>query len=139
MSDYNLTIPENLYDKARRVAEETTRPVDEVIRSHLERAFEDERFMLSDDEHAELQALAYLSDDALWTIAREQMPDAIEARAHELLNRQANQTLSDDEQAELALLLDRADRLTLRKAEAVALLRQRGNIFAQADFNRADE
>jgi hypothetical protein len=139
MSDYNLTIPENLYDKARRVAEETTRPVDEVIRSHLERAFEDERFMLSDDEHAELQALAYLSDDALWTIAREQMPDAIEARAHELLNRQANQTLSDDEQAELALLLDRADRLTLRKAEAAALLRQRGNIFAQADFNRADE
>ena len=35
VSNYTVSIPENLYDKARRVAEQTARPVDEVIRARL--------------------------------------------------------------------------------------------------------
>jgi hypothetical protein len=82
--------------------------------------------ILPPEEQAELDALHHLSDDALWTIAREQMPADVQARAHDLMDRK---TLSNEEQAELDLLVERGDRLMLRKAEASAILRDRSSLL----------
>jgi hypothetical protein len=95
--------------------------------------------MLPPEEHAELDALNYLSDDALWTIARDQMPDSDQARAHELMERSSRGTINDEEHVELQALVERADRLMVRKAEAATILRSRGHRFTKEDFKPGHE
>lgn len=126
-----LTVPEDISLRARQIAENTAQPVEQVLIEHLKSLS-----ILPPDEQAELDALRYLSDDALWTIAREQMPDNAQTRAHSLMDKHA---LSNEEQAELDKLVERADRLMLRKAEASAILRKRGYPFSQQDFLPQDE
>ena len=41
MSDYLISIPDTLYEKARRVAEQTAQQVDDVIRERLADAFDE--------------------------------------------------------------------------------------------------
>ena len=65
MSDYTISIPDALYEKARRLAEQSAQPVDEIIRERLTEAFDQPLLDLPVDERAELQAMAYLSDDTL--------------------------------------------------------------------------
>lgn len=136
MSDYTVAIPEKLYDKARRVAEETAQPVDEVILARLEQSFEPD---LPADERAELRALAYLSDDALWTIAREQMPSAKQAQMQLLMDKNSRGTITDAEYEELARLVEQGQRLTLRKAEAMKQLMSRGYTITLDNLKPADE
>ena len=139
MSDYTLTIPETLYDKARRVAEQTARPVDEVIRARLEESLDDMPLDLPDDERAELRALVYLSDDTLWTIAREQMASAKQERMQALMDKNTFGTITDAEYDELTQLVELGQRLTLRKAEAMKLLLDRGYSITLDSLKPADE
>lgn len=85
--------------------------------------------LLPPDVQAELDALHQLSDDVLWTIAREQMPPDIQARAYELMTKNNRGTISAEETVELDALVERADRLRRRKAEAAAILRDRQNLL----------
>lgn len=131
MSDYTLTIPDSVYDRAKRIAQDTAQPVEDVLLHQLDKL---EEPALPPDQQAELDALRHLSDDALWTIAREQMPEAIEARAHTLMDKNSLRQITDEEYAELEQLSQRADRLMLRKAEAASILRERGYPFTQDDY-----
>jgi hypothetical protein len=81
-----LTIPEDISARARRIAETTEQPVEQVL----------------------LELLQTLST-----------PQPI---------------LPPKEQAELDSLVERADRLMLRKAEAASILTQRGYPVTQKDF-----
>ena len=126
MSDYLVSIPQTLYDRVRRVAEQTARPVDEVIRTRLTQSLDDSPLDLPDAERSELLALAYLADDTLWTIAREQMPAMKQSRLQSLMDGNTFGTIHDDELAELHALVELGQRLTLRKAEAMKLLMDRG-------------
>ncbi|MBZ0297594.1 MAG: hypothetical protein K8L99_33870 [Anaerolineae bacterium] len=128
-----LTIPEDISSRARQIAETTAQPVEQVLLEHL-KSLTSPLPTLPPEEQAELDAHAHLSDDALWTIAREQMPDEIQARAHALMSQNSHSALTDEERAELELLTARSDRLMLRKAEAATILRQRGHSFSQQDF-----
>lgn len=130
-----IELPEDLAQRLRRIAADKGTSLQSVVIDYLrELAAADPP--LPDAVRAELDALARLSDDALWTIAREQMPPPLQARAEQLMTQQA--ALSDDAQAELDALAARADRLMLRKAEAAALLMARGHAFAQQDFKAQD-
>jgi len=117
-----LTVPEDISARAREIAETTAQPVEQVLLDHLKTLSAP---TLAPHEQAELDALRLLSDDALWTIAREQMSDDVQARAHELMDKNTHGTLTEAEQTELEKLVERADGLMLRKAEAAALLRER--------------
>ncbi len=138
MSDYTVTIPEALYDKARRIAEQTAQPVEDVIRARLEESFEPP-IDLPADERAELRALAYLSDDALWTIAREQMASAKQERMQGLMERNSRGAITSEEYDELAQLVEQGQRLTLRKAQAMKLLLDRGYSITLEGLKPADE
>jgi hypothetical protein len=138
MTDLTLTIPDELYERAKHIAESTSQPIEQVILQHLQ-TLPAPLPLLPDDVQAELDALKYLSDDALWTIAREQMPDVVQSRAHDLMNRNSQGTLSEAERSELETLVERADRLMVRKAEAAALLRERGYPFTQQDYKPRDK
>lgn len=139
MSDYTISIPDSLYQKAQQVAEQKSLPVDEVIRIRLEGAFDQPLFDLPDDEKEELKAMAYLSDDTLWTIAREQMPKPVQERMSVLMTRNTRGTITDAEYAELSELVERGNRLTLRKAQAMKYLTERGHKVTADDLKLADE
>jgi len=138
MSDYTLTIPEDLYQRARQIAEETAQPVDQVLITHL-KTLSPALPALPPDEQAELDALKLLSDDALWTIAREQMPQDIQSRMQILMDKNSLGTISDAEYQELEGYVERGNRLMVRKAEAAHLLMGRGYSFTRKDFKSTDE
>jgi hypothetical protein len=133
-----LTLPEDLSERARRIAESTAQPVEQVLIDHL-RTLSEPLPALSPDVQAELDALQHLSDDTLWTIARDRMPESAQTRAQYLMGRNSSGQISDAEYDELEQLAERADRLMLRKAEAAAILKQRGHTFSQSDFKPAHE
>lgn len=120
-----LTVPEDVSSRAREIARTTAQPVEQVLLAHL-KTLSFPQPILPPDEQAELDALKHLSTDALWTIAREQMPDDMQVRAHELMDKNSRGSITDEEYLELQKLVERSDRLMVRKAEAVDLLRQRG-------------
>ena len=66
-------------------------------------------------------------------IARRRQTAADMVRYQELLEKNANDTLSDAERAELTQLRTAADRFMLRKVQAAALLRWRGHHIPPAD------
>jgi hypothetical protein len=86
------------------------------------------------DQEAELAALWQLSDDALWTIAAEQMPTGQQERRSILLGLNKHIALDEVDKAELDNLLERGDRLMVRKAEAARILTERGHKVAPQDL-----
>jgi hypothetical protein len=125
MSDYLLNVPEEIYRQAQQIAASTSQPVEQVILDYLRTRFAPLP-TLPPDEEAELDALKQLSDDALWTIAREQMARDAQERMSVLMDKNSSGTISSEEYRELQQLVERGQRLTLRKSEAAALLTKRG-------------
>ena len=80
---------------------------------------------------ADLAALDRLDDEALWRTVRSRRTDT--GRMEELLEKNANDQLTQAERAELTHLRTEADGLMLRKAHAAALLRWRGHTLPPAD------
>jgi hypothetical protein len=126
MSKYTIAIPYLLYEKAQRLAQQTSQSVDEIICTRLEGALDQPMLDLPSDERAELQALSYLSTDALWTMAREQMPPDVQHAMAQLMEKNSQGTITEDEFRDLSALVERGQRLTLRKAQAMKLLVDRG-------------
>ena len=83
--DITLPVPDEIYDRARRIAEGTSQSVEAVLLHYLTQAFPEPLPGLPPEEQRELDALALLSDDALWTMAREWMPPDRQARLHVLM------------------------------------------------------
>jgi hypothetical protein len=139
MSHYTVSIPNTLYEKARRLAKQTSQPVDDVICTRLEGALDQPVLDLPSDERAELQALTYLSDDTLWTIAREQMAPALQESMSQLMEKNSQGSISEDEHRSLVALVERGQRLTLRKSQAMKLLLDRGYSVSLDELKPADE
>jgi hypothetical protein len=127
-----LSIPQHVYDRARQVAAASSRAVEDVLLDYLESATDVEP--VPPDEQSELDALTYLSDDALRTILREQMTATSQERMNLLMERHAQGLLERPETQELEQLVERGDRLMLRKAEAAALLNRRGYTITPEDM-----
>jgi hypothetical protein len=134
MSDLRVTVPDEIYHRLQQIAEASAQSVEAVLVSQLTASLPLDN--LPPDEAVELAALRHLSDDALWTIAREQLPESVQTRLGDLMTRNSRGELSASEQEELESLAQRSDRLMLRKAEAGALLTQRGYTFTQKDFKQ---
>jgi hypothetical protein len=136
MTDYTLRVPEEIYRRAQHLAEEGGQTIDQVLIEHLQTLA---MSSLPLDEQQELEALKYLSDDALRTIAREQLPSDLQTRMHNLMDRNTQGTITPTEYDELTAHVERGNRLMVRKAEAAYLLQSRGQSFTQKDFRQSDE
>lgn len=128
-----ITVPEDIVNRAQYLAEALSKPIEDVLLEYLDTLTIDDS-QLPDDIQNELEALQYLSDDALWTIAREQIPNDEQKIAHLLMSKNTQGTITLDERYQLEIYAERSDRLMLRKAEAATLLKKRGKPFTQADF-----
>jgi len=137
MGQYVLTVPDDVYRRARKIADQTTRPVDQVLIEHL-RTLPSVLPPLPQAEEAELQALHVLSDDALWTIAREQMVTADDERLQALMQKNSLGTITQVEHTELGQLVERSQRLLLRKSAAAALLAERGHSITPSTLARRE-
>jgi hypothetical protein len=141
MSDYPVTlnVPDHIYNHARQIAENSDEAVEAILIRHLETAFSQRIPALPPEEQNELDALTHLSDDALWTIAREQMAARKQARMQTLMDANSNGSITDEEHQELAQLVEQGQRLMLRKAQAAALLTERGFQVKPTDMSPEDE
>jgi len=140
MNNYPVTlpVPDYVYDRARQIADVTDQAIEAVLVQQLEAAFSTPLPALPPDEQAELDALVHLSDDALWTFAREQMSPTRQTRLSLLMEGNNKGTLSAAEQAEFDHLIDQGQRLMLRKAQAAALLTERGYTVSPNDMTAQD-
>jgi hypothetical protein len=78
------------------------------------------------EELAALRAMESLSNDALWAVAREQMPADIQARMSVLMTKNNFGTITDEEYAEFSMHVQEGDKLKLRKSQAMKYLVDRG-------------
>jgi hypothetical protein len=137
MSDYTLSVPEELYERVQKIAEKSSQPVERVLLDYL-RLFAEATPLLDDEEEAELYAMRFLSDDALWSMAREQMPLDKQGRMQVLMDKNSEGTIQSQEYDELSQLVERGQRLMLRKSEAAALLTKRGHRVKPEDMANRD-
>jgi hypothetical protein len=120
-----LNMPAPVYQRVQRAAEALRRPMEEIIVETLRVALPP----LDDvppDMVSELAAMSAWSDDDLWKTASGVMSAKQQNRLRKLSAAKQKRSLNLDETRELNELRQAYGQVTLRKAQAYALLRQRG-------------
>jgi hypothetical protein len=128
MTGHTLTVavPAALYQQLQQRAAQMRRSIeDEVVLALAESV--PSGADLPADLAATLASFAALDDDTLWRLARSRMPDDDLARLEDLADRRQRDGLNVEELREAEGLADRLDRVTLVRAEAAALLEERGH------------
>jgi len=140
MANHPITIelPEDVYERAQRIAQETAQPLEQVIADRLVETF-GVLSGLPQAEQAELAAFRLLSDDTLRGVTREQMARSEKDRSVYLGDRNSRGTITPEERREYEHLVERGNRLMLRKAWAAGVLMERGHPVSQQDFAARDE
>ena len=111
-----ITLPEPAYRSAERLARNSRRPVQNVLSE-----------LLSESLTAwEQQSVTELPDHELLGACRAQMTPEQDMRLNDLLDKQREGQLNDDERPEMWALTRVYERLLVRKAEALAEAKQRG-------------
>jgi DNA polymerase III delta subunit len=137
MSDQNitLTLPEALYQRARETAESLSLPLDDVLKQSIALSLPELENDLSKDLRSDLSALSLFSDEELWNIARSKMGEDEQSELESLAELKKQRQLSITEQSKLKRLIQQAEWVMLRKAEAYRLLARRGyKVFSSRSF-----
>jgi hypothetical protein len=122
----NVPIPEPLFERLKRVAARTFRPIEDVLSSALDVALPIDPD-LPQDVADELTAMAFLSDEALQAATQSSIAPAQSQRLRQLTHDAGERTLNLAEQIEMDTLLYSHDLAVLRRARALAILVQRGH------------
>jgi len=124
----HLQVPPSVYRLAKKTAEATSRPVEQVLVDVLSAATP-----VSEDVPPELQteldAFAQVSDDELLSIARRSFPDDQRRIYDRLLKKNDAGAITPAERDQLEDLRQASERLTLQKAHAYAILKWRGHVL----------
>ncbi len=128
-----MQLPENLYLRLQQTAQATQQSFDTILLRALQVGSPSTWESAPAEFQADLAALDRLDDAALWRIARTRATSAQMDRYQVLLDKNANEALSIEEQAELAQLRSEFDRQMLQKVHAAALLQWRGHQIPPAD------
>jgi len=121
-----VTLPTAIYQHLQQMAELTQQPLEQLVRQSIEGNLPPAIGNASPEIQPELLAMQRLTVKALRQLAESQVTPEQQARHLALLEKNAANQLSAHERNELAALRIEADRLMLRKAYALALLRWRG-------------
>ncbi len=128
MSEKTITVnlPEPAFRKLQRAAELTYRSVDDILTSTINATLVAPPDLPSDLAD-ELAAMHLLSDDALWAAAQPSLSPAEQRRLEQLNHIAGERSLTEAEAKEQAALLKAYHRSVLRRAQALAVLAQRGH------------
>ncbi len=122
-----LKLPSPLYDHFRNRAERTHRSLEAELLDAVATVAEDEED-LAPDLAAAVADLDLLSDDELRLAARNRLSDDARARLDRL---NAKQTLTSAEKESQEQLIREYDRAVLLRAEALRLLKERGQSISE--------
>jgi hypothetical protein len=122
-----LHLPDDLYNRVKQYAEQRQRSIEEELLEVVASAVPQDDARLPDDLADELAQLGTLDDAALWRVARSRFPRNAAARLESLhLQRQRN-GLNAEEEVERERLLRQYERAMLLRAQATAILAERGH------------
>lgn len=124
MQSVTVQLPDSLYQRMRRLARERNRSVEDEVAAIVERAFADDISPAAADL---LEQLPHLADKDLWQAARMRVPDDKAERMQALIWKQQSEGLTVTEEDEAAQLQQFAQRIMLVRADAAALLVERGH------------
>jgi hypothetical protein len=129
-----VQLPESAFRKLKRAAELMYRSVDEILVSTIDAALIAPPNLPSDLAD-ELAAMHLLSDDALRAAAQPSLSPAEKHRLQQLNHVAGERPLTQAESAEQAVLLRAYHRSVLRRAQALAVLAQRGHFIPREDLS----
>lgn len=118
-----LQLPEALYERVQRAAQESNRPVETVLLDSLSLLFGD----LPDTKTFTRQYLETLSGEQLWAIVYRPLIESVDKHLQELTGRSKEGNLSDDELAEMERLVGQVDDYIVLRSKALVLLKERGH------------
>jgi hypothetical protein len=118
-----VDLPAELFEQIREAATRSDQPMESVLIDSLALVFGTPR----SGWEPPTETLEALPDAQLWALVYRGMAWQEGARLRELTARGKQAVLSSEEQAELAALIDEADRLMLLRSRALLALRQRGH------------
>jgi hypothetical protein len=122
----SVQVPEPIFRKLKRAADVTCRPVEEVLAATLNAALP-EPSGLPPEMADELASMHLFSDDALWAATEPSLSPAEKRRLGQLNRIAGERPMTKAEKAEQEQLLAAYHRSVLRRAQALAILAQRGH------------
>ena len=121
-----LTLPESLYERLRARAVQMRRSVEEEARATLATAVQ-EQDALPDDLEAAIAPMTLLTDAELWQAGRTHLAKKVSSQLEALHFKQQSEGLSSTEAETADTLLHQYRRVMLIRAQAAALLKERGH------------
>lgn len=129
-----VKLSEPAFRKLQRAAELTYRSVDEILASTINATLVAPPDLPSDLAD-ELAAMHLLSDEALWAAVAPSLSPAEQRRLEQLNHFAGERSLTQAETEEQAALLEAYHRSVLRRAQALAILAQRGHPISPASLS----
>lgn len=121
-----LTVPSVLYEHLQQRAEQRQHSIEDEVVLTLAATIPDSDLPPADLE-ATLATFTGLDDDTLWQLARSRVAEEDSARLDELGDQRQRAGLTRDELREAEELVQQHDRVMVVRAEAAAVLKQRGH------------
>jgi hypothetical protein len=128
-----MELPEKLYLRLQQTAQAPQQSFEAIVLRALQVGSPPAWESAPAEFQTDLAALDRLDDATLWRMARYRATAAQMDHYQTLLDKNAADTLSTEERAELAQLRTEFDRRMLQKAHAAALLQWRGHQIPPAD------
>jgi len=124
-----LELPEPLYERLRNRAAQSQRSIEAEARETLASALQESDSLPADLEAA-ITPLALLSDAELWQAGCTRLSQETVEQLEELNLKRQREGLTEAEEATAAGFIHQYERVMLIRAEAAALLKQRGHDVA---------
>jgi hypothetical protein len=121
-----LTLPDALYRRAKDMARASALSLEEVVTTSVAVALPNLEDEMPPSIRVALAALPLLTDEELQVVADSMMATDEQNRLEELVELQKKQPLTETEESSLVHLMEQAQLVLLRKAEAYRLLARRG-------------
>lgn len=122
-----LELPEAVYKQLSQTAHASRQSLDTVVLQSIRVGLPPNLDNFPKDIQLDLWELNALSDHTLWQIARSEIEENKATIYEDLLSRNQNDTLTEEEKEELLSLRKEADMLMFRRTYAYALLKWRGH------------
>lgn len=128
-----LQLPEDLYLRLQQAARATRQSLEDIFLRAINMGSPPDWEDVPAEFQADIAALDRLDDTSLWRVARRKKTETAMSDYQQLLDKNADGTISKEESRRLNGLRAEFDRYMLSKAHAVALLRWRGHSIPPAD------
>jgi len=114
-----LDLPDEMYERVRQIAEDSRRPVENILLESL--------VLLFGESPLTAQQLETFSDEQLWAVVHRPLAWPLDARLRELTARSKHGDITQNEQTELERLVDQVDNYILLRSKALLLLKEHGH------------